>query len=201
MDEKVALGARLADCGFAAIEFKDKDDKNVIGFAHLTRPNLQGDSALNFEIDGKPAGSFEYFMQQALNHYGGSLETVKVRLVAAIKPENYHYKFSDKTPEELFPGWLEQGLLKNLSDPNWQPSDPPVNPEDEWEPQNREMIRWQIMRSGIKEGQLLEEGIIDPGDLELGHASNNAGVTGKMDEARDAYMVMPRTLTQAFSNE
>ena len=34
-DEGVVLGARLADCGFASIEFKDEDEKDVIGFVHF----------------------------------------------------------------------------------------------------------------------------------------------------------------------
>jgi hypothetical protein len=189
--EGVALGARLADCGFAAIEFNDQDNELVRGFVHLTRTNLQGESALKFEVDGKPAGSFEYFLHEALVHYGGDIESVKVRLTAAIRAENFEYTFKDKGPEELFPGWMEQGLLKNVSDPNWYEGQS-INPEDIWQPQNREMLNWQIMRSGIKADQLVEEGMIDPGDLEIGHASNHAGAHGKMPDARDAYIVMPR---------
>jgi hypothetical protein len=55
------------------------------------------------------------------------------------------------------------------------------------------MARWQIMRSGITPDQLSEEGIIDAADLELGHASNHAGAFGTMPDARDAYLVMPRS--------
>lgn len=189
--EEVVLGARLADCGFAAIEFKDKDSETVRGFVHLTRTNLQGETALKFEVDGEPAGSFEYFLHSALKHYGGDIESVKVRLTSGIKAENFEYTFSNKTPEELFPGWMEQGLLKNVSDPDWQ-KDQPINPEDIWQPQNREMLHWQIMRSGISENQLIEDNMIDPGDLEHGHASNHAGAHGKMPDGRDTYLVMPR---------
>lgn len=190
--EKKVLGARLADCGFAAIEFKDRDGEDVTGFVHLTRPNLQGESKLGFEVDGKPAGCFEYFLHEALQHYGGDIDSVKVHLIAAIKAENFQHTFKDKTPEELFPGWIDQGLLKNASNPDWKPGDD-INPSDVWEPQYREMVRYQIMRSGIKPEQLSEEGMIDPADLELGHASNHAGAHGKMPDARDAYLVMPRS--------
>lgn len=190
--EEVVLGARLADCGFAAIEFKDRDGEDVSGFVHLTRPNLQGESKLGFEVDGEPAGCFEYFMDEALKHYGGERDSVKVHLIAAIKAENFQHTFKDKSPEDLFPGWIDQGLLKNTSNPDWQPGDP-VNADDVWEPQYREMVRYQIMRSGIKPEQLSEEGMIDPADLELGHASNHAGAHGKMPDARDAYLVMPRS--------
>lgn len=190
--EEVVLGARLADCGFAAIELKDHDGEDVSGFVHLTRPNLQGESKLGFEVDGKPAGCFEYFMDEALKHYGGERDSVKVHLIAAIKAENFQHTFKDKSPEDLFPGWIDQGLLKNSSNPDWQPGDP-LNADDVWEPQYREMVRYQIMRSGIKPEQLSEEGMIDPADLELGHASNHAGEHGKMPDARDAYLVMPRS--------
>lgn len=190
--EKVVLGARLADCGFAAIEFKDRDGEDVQGFVHLTRPNLQGESKLGFEVDGKPAGCFEYFMHEALEHYGGDIDSVRVHLIAAIKAENFQHTFKDKSPEDLFPGWIDQGLLVNASNPDWKPG-VKINPDDIWEPQYREMVRYQIMRSGIKPEQLSEENMIDPADLELGHASNHAGAHGKMPDARDAYLVMPRS--------
>lgn len=190
--EKVVLGARLADCGFAAIEFKDRDDEDVQGFVHLTRPNLQGESKLGFEVDGEPAGCFEYFMHEALEHYGGDVDSVKVHLIAAIKAENFQHTFKDKGPEDLFPGWYDQGLLVNTSNPSWKPDDE-ISPDDIWEPQYREMVHYQIMRSGIKLEQLSVENMIDPADLELGHASNHAGAHGKMPDARDAYLVMPRS--------
>lgn len=193
--EKVVLGARLADCGFAAIEFKDRDGEIVQGFVHLTRPNLQGETKLGFEVDGKPAGCFEYFMHEALKHYGGDIDSVRVHLIAAIKAKNFRHTFNNNKengPEDLFPGWYDQGLLVNISNPNWKPGDP-INPDDIWEPQYREMVRYQIMRSGIKPEQLSEENMIDPADLELGHASNHAGAHGKMPDARDAYLVMPRS--------
>ena len=190
--EEIVLGARLADCGFAAIEFKDADGEGVQGFVHLTRPNLQGESKLGFEVDGQPAGCFEYFIHEALQHYGGSIDSVKVRLIAAIKADNFQHTFKDKGPEDLFPGWYDQGLLLNTSNPSWKPGDE-ISSDDIWEPQYRQMLRYQIMRSGIKHEQLNEENMIDPADLELGHASNHAGAHGKMPDARDAYLVMPRS--------
>jgi hypothetical protein len=190
--EKVVLGAKLADCGFAAVEFKDQAGEGVVGFVHLTRLNLQGESKLEFEVGGKPAGCFEYFMHEALEHYGGDPSTIIVHLIAAIKGENFNYTFKDQSPEELFPGWLAQGLLLNKTNPNWE-SGNTINPNDIWGPQYREMVRWQIMRSGIAPEQLSEEGIIDPADLELGHASNHVGAHGRIPDARDAYLVMPRS--------
>lgn len=194
-NEGVALGARLADCGFAAIEFKDDAGEDVLGFVHLTRPNMQGESKLGFEVNGQPAGSFEYFLHEALEHYGGDISSVNVRLTAAITGENFRrtFKSTEKGPEKYFPGWLDQGLLSNVSNPNWQPGDT-IDPEDIWEPRYREMVRWQIMRSGISPEQLDETDMIDPGNLELGHASNHAGKHGPMPDARDAYLVMPRSL-------
>lgn len=180
--EQVVLGARLADCGYAAIEFEDAVGQQVIGFTHLTRPNLQGESKLAFERDGKPAGSFEYFLHQALEHYGGTIESVQVRLIAAIKAENFIHTFTDepgKTMEDLFPGWSDMGLMRAL-------------PDGSYAPRYREMLAWQIARSGLRPEQVVTGGMIDPADLELGHASNHAGAHGKMPDARDAYLIMPR---------
>ena len=190
--ERAVLGARLADCGFAAIEFKDAAGEDVIGFVHLTRPNLQGESALKFEVEGRPAGCFEYFMHEAMQHYGADISSVKVRLVAAIKGENLPNTFRDgKGPDDVYPGWFAQGMIINTAHPDWQPGDP-IGPDDVWLPQYREMVRWQILRSGIAPEHLDETGMIDPADLELGHASNHAGAHGKMPDGRDAYLVMPR---------
>ncbi len=198
-DEGVVLGARLADCGFASIEFKDNLGEDVVGFVHLTRPNLQGESKLAFEVDGHPAGSFEYFLHETIKHYGGDISNVKVHLIAAIKAENFQHTFKDEDgqrPEDQFPGWIDQGLLKNKTNPEWKPGDS-ISPDDIWEPQYREMLRWQIARSGITDEQLSEEGMIDPADLELGHASNHAGAHGKMPDARDAYLIMSRSYKAA----
>jgi hypothetical protein len=189
--EHIALGARLADCGFAAIEMTADDGALVRGFVHLTRPNLQGEAALKFEIDGKPAGCFEYFLHEALKHYGADKSSVKVRLTAAIKAENFIHHFGSKTPEDLFPGWYEQGMLQNISNPNWISGDE-IDPDEAWAPLYREMLMWQMLRSGIDVSQINTEEIIDPADLELGHASNHAGAHGTMPDARDLYIVMPR---------
>jgi hypothetical protein len=191
-DKNQVLGARLADCGFAAVTFKGAHQEDVSGFVHLNRANLQGETALKFEVDDKPAGSFQYFLQEALRYYGGDISTVQVRVVAGISSENYHHQFNQgKGPEELFPGWAEQGLLKNLSNSSWQAGDV-YDPDDVFEPQYRDMMRWQILRSGIAPEQLDETDMIDPADLTLGHASNSAGRHGKMAAGHDAYLLVPR---------
>ncbi len=185
----VVLANRQANCGFAAIEFPDK---GVFGILHLTLPNLQGESQLRFEFDGRPVGSFEYYIRVAAQRYGCDISKANVRLMAAIKGENYHYTFTDKSPEDVFPGWFGQGMLINTSNPYWQLGDP-IDPQDIWEPQFREMVRWQIMRSGISPSQYTEEGIIDTSDLELGHASNHSAALGKVPDGRDACLVMARS--------
>jgi hypothetical protein len=187
--EHVALGARLADCGFAAIEMIAGDGELVRGFVHLTRPNLQGETALKFEVEDKPAGSFEYFLHEALEHYGADKDSVRVRLTTAIKGENSPYHFGEKTPDDLFPGWFEQELLKNVSNPEWKLGDS-LNDSDVWEPDFQSMMEWQILRSGINPSQLVTEDIVDAGDLELGHASNHAGKHGKIAEGRDLYLLV-----------
>lgn len=81
--------------------------------------------------------------------------------------------------EDRFPGWSDMGLMRAL-------------PDGSYAPRYREMLAWQIARSGLRPEQVVTEGMIDPADLELGHASNHAGAHGKMPDARDAYLIMPR---------
>lgn len=190
--EEVVLGARLADCGFAAITLKDQNNEEVFGFVHLTRPNLQGETAFKFSVNEEPAGCFKYFLNEALNYYGADIESVRVRVTAAIDGKNYQHVFNkDKGPEDLFPGWAEQGLLRNLCDPNWYPGQEYVA-EDLWQPEYRKMVEWQILESGVQPDQLILDDMIDPANLELGHASNRAGKHGKMPDGRDLYVVGPR---------
>ncbi|HET7639111.1 MAG TPA: hypothetical protein VFK47_10260, partial [Ktedonobacteraceae bacterium] len=131
-----------------------------------------------------------YFLHEALKHYDGDIDSVKVRVIAAVKGENLPHTFNGIDPEKLFPGWYDQGLLTNTANPDWKPGEP-FNPTDVWQPHYREMVRYQIMRSGIRPEQLSEEDMIDPADLEFGHASNHAGAHGKMPDGRDAYLVIP----------
>ncbi len=194
--DKVALGSRLADCGYVTLDFQDKDGEQVIGFMHLTRPHMQGESALQFEVDGKPAGAFEYFIDQALKHYGADLDTVKARVVAATTSKNFHQTFkSAEHMEERFAGWLEQGFLHNLSNPDWQPGDP-VLQSDDWTADYKEMVIWQVLRAGLKPEQLEVEGSIDPRDLELGHASHSAAVHELIPHARDLYVTYPKQTSE-----
>ena len=192
--EDIAIGGRLADCGFVALEFPAADGETVRGITHLSRPNMQGNSALRFDVDGNPAGSFEYFLHEALKHYGSNVEDVKVQVTAAIRRENFPHTFADEeTLEKSFPGWWADGLMDNVSSPDWRPGDK-INPQDIWLPEFRGMVMQQILSSGVSANQITTDGMIDPGDLELGHASNHAGAHGKMPDARDAYIVAPRRL-------
>jgi hypothetical protein len=198
--ENVALGRRLADCGDVNIEFTDNEGNQVIGFMHLTRTNMQGESSFKFYVNGKKVGVFEYFLAQALEHYGAKIESVFVRVTAAITKDNYPQRFrpnektgqsAEEVMETRFAGWYNQGFLKNSTNPNWKPGDS-IADTDKWEADYKSMVEWQIRRTGIISDNFTSEGSIDPGNLQLGHASNYAGRHGKTAEARDLYLTKVR---------
>lgn len=201
--DEVVFGGRFADCAFVALEFKDSGDEDVIGFVHLTRTNLNGESQLKFTVDGKPVGALTYFLDSALDHYGGDKSTVQARLVTAINGENFPHTFDPKSehaggdhPDGRFPGWLNQGLMYNETNPYWHllSEEVAINPTDVWYPMYRQMIQWQIANSGLTESQVCEENIIDPAVLELGYASNHSAYFGHVAQARDAYIIAPKSL-------
>lgn len=173
-DEGVALITHMADCGFLAVELP-----SAYGFIHMSRLDLAA-------VD---------HLKAAVAHYDCRLADVQVKLVAAVSAENFPQHFMDvdgSRPDDRFPGWHATGLLRNKTRPLWRPTDP-LDPADVWEADTRGMIRRLVLSTGITEDQLDMTGIIDPGDMRLGHASHSAGMRGKMPLGRDAYLIMPRT--------
>lgn len=181
------LGRRLADCGDINLEFRDAEGKKVMGFMHMTKPNLQGEGAQKYEFQGKKVGSFEYFLRTAMEHYGADISTVQVRVAAAIKQEHYKYTFDDDAKlDQHFPGWKELGLVSNKSNPDWQPGQPTAG--DTLNMDFSGMLRWQMAQvAELKLEQISWEGAIDPGDTGSQHASNHRGYFDKTQDGRDAY--------------
>lgn len=174
----VAIATHMADCGFVAVEFP-----GVFGFIHLTRENM-----------ALPAA--RHYLRHALGHYGGKIEDVRLRLVSGITGPNYPQHFADVDgcrPEERFPGWFAKGLLRNKTRPLWLPSDG-LDPSHVWEPDNREVMRRQLLDTGIEPHQLEMRDAIDPGDPASGHASHSLAMRGLAPVGRDAYVVAPRAL-------
>jgi hypothetical protein len=176
--DRVAIATHLADCGFAVVEFP-----GVFGFIHLTRLNMSVPAA-------------RHFLHHALGHYGARIEDVRIRLVSGITAANFPQRFADtdgSRPEDRFPGWFAKGLLRNRSRPLWLPSDG-IDPSHVWEPDNREMMRRQLLDTGIGPDQLEMRDMIDPGDLASGHASHSMAMRGHASPGRDAYVIVPRAL-------
>ncbi len=114
----------------------------------------------------------------ATDHYGCHVSDARLRLVAAISGPNFP-QFGD--PEARFPGWADAGFIM------WRDN-------EIWEPDNRGMLRKQILDAGVAPEQLDLTDVLDPGDLTLGHASHSAGVRGEIPLGRDAYLIGPRRL-------
>jgi hypothetical protein len=177
----VAVATHMADCGFVAVEFP-----GVFGFMHLTRLNMSLPAA-------------RHFLHHALGHYGARLEDVRLRLISGISGPNFPQHFAGEPgsrPDDRFPGWFAKGLLRNKTRPLWLPSDP-IDPSDVWETDNREVMRRMLLDTGVDESQLVMQDVIDPGDLDLGHASHSWGMRGHIEVGRDAYVIAPTAIASA----
>jgi hypothetical protein len=166
-----ALGTHMADCGFLAVEMP-----GAYGFLHLTRTNMSCQPLL-----------------RAVEHDGRRVGDLRLRLVAAIGTASFPQRFIDADgarPEDRFPGWFAEGLLRNKTRPLWRPGDP-IDPADVWEADARGKMIRQILATGVCPSQLDIRDIIDPGDPGLGHASHSAAMRGLAPVGRDAYLVMP----------
>ena len=218
--EVSALGRRLADCGDMNIEFTAKDGRKIMGFMHLTRTNLEATGSKfvrrtplsSGRFHERRVGVYEYFLRSAEDHYGGldPRAGINVRIGAAIKKENFIYKFENEAKiDELFPGWKDfkemdlgdhkiKNPLRNVKNPEWQPGDH-FDSNDTWEVDFREMIARHINSFNVALGitrvngkPYLDGGIdwtevIDPGDADSEHASNARGKKDQDKDGRDAY--------------
>ena len=96
------------------------------------------------------------------------------------------------------PGWYEQGFLENTSNPGWKPGDP-IKPDDDWRPDYRAMVEWQITRSGIDLDNYTSEDAVNPAALGGGHASNHHAAHGNIPHARDLYITKVNRATYRTS--
>jgi len=193
-----ALGRRLADCGDINLDFVDQDGRSVMGFMHMTKPNLQGEGAQRYEYQAKKVGSFEYFLRSALEHYGADINTVSIRVAAAIRPEHYVWCFDSEEDMDKkgFVGWKDtldeagKPLLKNQSNPDWRQGQP-FDQKDVWFADFPAMLRWQMAQvRELKPEQIDWEEAIDPGDKDSSHASNYRSKSNPDADGRDGYFTV-----------
>jgi hypothetical protein len=198
-DEVTTLGRHLADCCDINLQFESEDGRQVMGFMHLNRFNMLGKDNLQHDYKGKKVGVFEYFLKQALEHYNADVASVQVRIAAATKREDYDYQFKSavgqstdvQAVDERFPGWVrmrdESGMpfITNTKRAFWRPGRS-FDPDDVWLIDMRAMLRWQ-MDQVLNPDQIAWEGVISPGDLTNGHASNTRSLTHPYKNGRDGY--------------
>ncbi|MEM6997567.1 MAG: hypothetical protein AAF413_01515 [Patescibacteria group bacterium] len=139
------LGRRLADCGDLNIEFQTNDGRTIIGFMHLTRPKqMMGHGVERFGDDGSQS-YVEHALSQALSHYGEvDPASVSISLRTAINAEDFVKHFDSKEAMEgHLPGWYDDGLLQNVSNPDWSPDDG-YDKNDEWHADFRGIVMRDI---------------------------------------------------------
>lgn len=194
--EKTAVGSRLADCGHWEIEATLPDGDLAFGFVHSTRTNMQGEGAETFYDGDTKVNYLAHVINEFTSHYGVEPGDVRIKLTAAIDKLVYSFKPDEgkgwSTAEEAmdgnFAGWFDNGLLNNMTNPNWKRGDP-IQPTDVWHGNYHGMLEHMIARTSVPTENIDMTEILNPGIIESGHASNVAGKHGKRPEARDLYVV------------
>ncbi len=156
-----------------------------------------GKSQYKFEHSGEKVSYTEYVIGKAIDHYGADPTSIKIKLAAAIKGENFTFRFDSREKmEEVLPGWLEAGFLSNATSPGWHPSEG-INASDEWEADSRGIIlhdlRSAMHRFGIPPENFSpkdESVILDPADTNGIYSSFERSLTrgGSQADTRDLYV-------------
>jgi hypothetical protein len=201
------LGARLADSGFVVVNMKDRrggEATEVSGVIHSTRTNMPGPNHLK-EYGGKKQSFMNYVLGKAMAYYNAHPEDVTMRVTAAVGPESWQKRFPNaQTMERVLPGWAEQGLIRNMSNPNWKPGMEIVDPEtgeyDAIWPQYPHMVRKQVIEAAANHGieRVYVDEPLDPGKPRNGiiHSSANRprvaqeGDGVPVNDTRDLYAVV-----------
>jgi hypothetical protein len=196
------LGVRLADSGYVVVTMKDADGQAVTGIIHSTRTNMPG-RKFRKEYGGIQQSFIRYVISEAMGHYGvQSPDDVSIRMVAAVGPEEWQKRYpSARKLEEQLPGWAEEGLIVNASNPAWLPGMEPVGADGERDvlyPQYPSKVRAEIVEAaallGIK--NVAYDGYLNPGKPYGGivHSSDNRKrmreAQGQPVGARDLYAVV-----------
>lgn len=192
--EAPAIARRLADCGDVNIEFKTKDGKTIIGFMHLTRPGQTfGKEARKFEFEGKKVSYFEHVLREAAAHYDIDWDSFSVTLRTAIEAEDFQKHFdSYEAMEGHVPGWLEDGFIKNASNPDWKPGDS-VHKEDTFYADFKGIILRDIHEAyanlGLNDDQFDASNMLDTMHDET-QSSYERAMRQKALDTRDLYMTI-----------
>lgn len=187
---------RLADCGMVVVTGTDRNGRNIDGFIHATRNNMNGNDQFE-DAQGNPIGGVTKMLLAVQEHYGST--DLHVRLAAGIAPELYKFDFTpsetdlqanpeltaEQKRERMFEGWAEQGWIVEA-----------IDEAGKWDGKTYTVdmfaaIRDQVARAGLLE-RYSDEDVTINGELSTGHASNRAGKHGRVPEARDFYAVIPR---------
>jgi hypothetical protein len=197
VQEAPVLARRLADCGDINIEFKTKEGKTIIGFMHLTRPGQTfGKDKRTFEYEGKKVSYFEHALREASEHYNIDWDSLNISLRTAIEGEDFQKHFdSYEAMEGHIPGWLEDGFVKNATNPDWKQGDP-VKKEDTFYADFKGIILQDIHEAyehlGLKEEQFDMSNM-----LETMHnpeqSSYERAMREKILDTRDLYMTIHKS--------
>lgn len=181
--EIALLGARLADSGFLVVTLKDHVGGGVTGIIHSTRTNMLGKNHRK-EWNGKECSYIEHVLAKAIDHYGADPANVMVSLAAAVGPMSWKKKYaSAQALEQNLPGWAEDGLIINRTNPEWRPGMEVVNPNTEerdelWPLYPSLIIRDMVEAAGnlsIPLDNVVIKDPVDPGVINEGkmHSSKN----------------------------
>jgi hypothetical protein len=207
--ERKAMGGRAADCSVVEGWAELPDGDKVMLLLHLTRDNIEGDTALSYGPN-KDRSYIQAVLDAGAKHYGIAIEDFHLAQLARIDQLDYRFGAgtakvdgqevaltAEQMMDHKFRGWFDQGLLHNVSNPDWKRGDA-ISPTDRWVAYYQTMTEHVIMNSGVPTENIDVAHAINPGDVNSGHASNEAANDPtraehrKRPDARDAYLVIAR---------
>jgi hypothetical protein len=204
------IGMRIAGNGLV-VDNINSPSGNVYGISHLTRTNMPG-SGRETAYDGEKRTYRSYVVVDSLRHYNADPKATTTHIISAIGAEAAQVRFPTyDLLESVMPGWAEDGLIKNVTNPDWQPGMEPVNPVNgeydilyrDYPAQIRRQVHQAAEVAGVRD--VRTDPVLNPADTSSGviHSSADRARSYQNDEGgqyagsetdRDLYAVILKPL-------
>jgi hypothetical protein len=162
------IGMRIGGNGIV-VDVMNHEDGPVYGITHLTRTNMPG-TGHEDEYDGKQQPYRTYVAQDSIDHYNADPTSVATHIISAVSPQTAAVRFSHPDlVDSVMPGWAADGLITNVTNPDWLPGMPLVNPAtgeyDVLERDYPQQIRNQVHEAAKELGitDIRDDIVLDPG--------------------------------------
>ena len=114
------IGIRSGGSGVVVDDMK-LTEGHVYGITHLPRTTMPG-RGHEAVYDGKQQTYRRYAAGDSMQRYEAEPEAVTTHVIAAAGRETSRRWFTDRrSMENVLPGWAEDGLIENRTNPDWRP--------------------------------------------------------------------------------